>query len=176
MTTAEIIAACARDGTLPFLIIGGLAVIAHGYPRETVDLDFLVKRDDRDRWRQALAGHGYEIAHEHQAFAQFTCRQGWIDLDLMFVNQPTFDAMMAASVEKSVGPATARFVSLQHLLALKLHAAKQNLPHRILGDMDDIVNLVLVNRIDLRQNSWRLFFQKYGNLELYEKCLHATAA
>ena len=68
-----------------------------------------------------------------------------------------------------------RFPSLEHLVALKLHVLKQNLPHRMLGDMDDVINLLLVNRVDLRQEKWRQLFVKYGSLELYEKVLRATA-
>ena len=55
MNTAEVITACNKEAGLPFLIIGGLAVIAHGYQRNTVDLDYLARRSDREAWQQALA-------------------------------------------------------------------------------------------------------------------------
>ena len=175
MNTAEIIAACSKDTGLPFLVIGGLAVIAHGYPRDTVDLDYLVRHSDRDAWRQALAAYGYETVHKHENFIQFASKQGLIDLDLMFVNERTFDTMFGASEIKNIGPAAARFPSLEHLMALKLHVVKQNLPQRVLGDLDDIVNLVLANRVNLREEKWRQLFVKYGTLEVYEKIVHATA-
>jgi hypothetical protein len=44
MTIAEILTVCSNEATLPFLAIGDLAVIAHGYPRDTVDLDYLVRQ------------------------------------------------------------------------------------------------------------------------------------
>ena len=176
MTTAELIAACAQDTGLPFLVIGGLAVIAYGYPRDTVDLDYLVRRSEREAWQQALAKYGYESVQAHENFAQFVSKQGWIDLDLMFVQERTFDTMFATSELKSVGPTLARFPSLKHLVALKLHVVNQNLPHRTLGDLDDIINLVLANRINLREEKWRQLFTKYGTIEVYGKVLHATAA
>ena len=176
MTTAEIIAACYNDTNLPFLVIGGLAVIAHGHPRTTVDLDYLARRADREAWQKVLVEYGYEAGHAHDNFTQFVSARGWIDLDLMFVNDQTFDKMFAASELKSVGPARVRFPSLEHLLALKLHVLKQNLPHRMLGDLDDIINLVMANRIDLREEKWRQWFTKYGNLDLYEKALFATSS
>lgn len=175
MNIADIIATCAKDTGLPFLVIGGVAVIAHGYPRDTVDLDYLVRRSDREAWKNTLSAQGYDAKHEHENFAQFVSQQGWIDLDLMFVNERTFDAMFAASELKNVGPASARFPSLEHLVALKLHVVKQDLKHRTLGDLDDIINLVLANRVNLREEKWRQLFAKYGTLEVYEKLVHATA-
>jgi hypothetical protein len=46
---------------------------------------------------------------------------------------------------------------------------KQGLRHRTLRDMDDVINLLLANRIDLRQEIWRKVFMKYGSPDLYEK-------
>jgi len=44
------IAARAATLGLPLLLGGGHAVIAHGYPRSTFDLDLLVRRADRSQW------------------------------------------------------------------------------------------------------------------------------
>ena len=83
--------------------------------------------------------------------------------------------MFGASEIKNIGLAAARFPSLEHLMALKLHVVKQNLPQGVLGDLDHIVNLVLANRVNLREEKWRQLFVKYGTLEVYEKIVHATA-
>ena len=175
MTTAEIIAACGHETKLPFLIIGGIAIVAHGYQRDTIDLDYLVRQSDRPAWREVLKNLGYEIAHEHDRFDQFASTRGWIDLDVMYVNERTFDTMWTASESKNLGPADGRFPSLEHLIALKLHVLKQNIPHRMLGDMDDVINLLLANRVDLRQDKWRELFVKYGNPDLYEKIVRAIS-
>jgi len=175
MTTAEIIATCAKNSDLPFLVIGGLAVVAYGHPRDTIDLDYLVRRSDRQAWYRTLASQGYEVTHEHENFAQFTSKPGWVDLDLMFVNDSTFETMFTASQLKCLGTSDARFPSLEHLIALKLHVIKQGIPHRMLGDMDDVINLLLANHVDLRQENWRQLFVKYGNLDLYEKVARAIA-
>lgn len=157
------------------MIIGGMAVIAHGYPRDTFDLDYLVRRSDREAWKIALAAHEYRLAYEHDNFAQFTAEPGETDVDLMFVNDSTFDVMFAASAVQDTGASQARFPSLEHLIALKLHVLKQGLRHRMLKDMDDVINLLLANRVDLRQENWRKLFEKYGNRELYEKIARAIA-
>lgn len=175
MTTSEIISACGHETQLPFLVIGGIAIVAHGYQRDTIDLDYLVRQSDRAAWRDALKKLGYQIAHEHDRFDQFASTHGWIDLDVMYVTEQTFDTMFAASELKNLGSADARFPSLEHLIALKLHVLKQNIPHRMLGDMDDVINLVLANHVNLRQDKWRELFVKYGSLDLYEKIIRAIS-
>jgi hypothetical protein len=45
----------------------------------------------------------------------------------------------------------------------------------MLGDMDDVINLLLANRVDLRQDKWRELFVNYGNLDLYEKIVRAIS-
>jgi hypothetical protein len=174
MTTPEIIAACAKITQRPFLVIGGHAVIAHGYSRNTVDLDLLVRKADRTIWVEAVAAMGYRSFHSHENFEQFRSADRDIDLDLMFVSEATFEGILVASKETSFGSIAARIPSLQHLIALKLHVLKQGLEHRMLGDLDDVIQLILVNAADLDQAEWKQVFEKYGNEELYEKVRRAS--
>ena len=55
--------AAARHG-LRFLVIGGHAVIEHGYQRGTEDADILVCKDDRERWRQIVQQLGYKLFYD----------------------------------------------------------------------------------------------------------------
>ena len=174
MTTPEIIAACAKVVQRPFLVIGGHAVIAHGYSRNTVDLDLLVPKADRTTWAEAVPAIGYTSFHTHESFEQFRSANRDIDLDLMFVSEATFAGVHGASREVSFGSVAARIPSLQHLIALKLHVLKQGIEHRILGDLDDVIQLVLVNGVDLDQAEWKQIFEKYGNQEFYEKVRRAS--
>jgi hypothetical protein len=176
VTTPEIIAACAKTTQKPFLVIGGHAVIAHGYSRNTVDLDLLVRQADRETWTKALAALGYESCHTHENFEQFRSASQDIDLDLMFVSEATFEGIFATSKETSFGSIASRIPSLQHLIALKLHVLKQGLEHRVLGDLDDVIQLILGNNVDLDQEEWKQIFEKYGNQEIYEKVRHASRA
>ncbi len=45
---------------VPYLIVGGLAVVHHGYLRTTEDIDLLVGRDALARLGPLLAAHGFE--------------------------------------------------------------------------------------------------------------------
>ena len=53
---------------IPHLVAGGVAVCLHGYQRNTVDLDLLVRRDDADAIRTALESAGFEWSAESKEF------------------------------------------------------------------------------------------------------------
>ncbi|MBM3882944.1 MAG: hypothetical protein FJ387_25030 [Verrucomicrobia bacterium] len=158
----------AQKPSLRFLVVGGYAVAAHGHARATFDVDLLVRRAERDAWLDRVSSAGLKLFGETGAFAQFTQPQGGDGLDLMFVDESTFDRMWQASEERDFGGHSARIPSLDHLLALKLHALKQTLPHRTSKDADDVEMLVRRNRLDLRDPRYEQLFLKYGTREIYE--------
>jgi hypothetical protein len=67
-----------------------------------------------------------------------------MDVDVMIVDRGTFDKMFARSSGREVRSFTVRVPSMLHLIALKLHAMKNN-PKRMLKDMSDIVELLRAN-------------------------------
>lgn len=160
-----------QEPALAYLIIGGYAVAAHGHTRATFDVDFLVRRVDHDLWFTRLAAAGLKLFGETSAFAQFSQAQDGDGLDLMFVDEPTFDRMWQASEEHDFGGDRARVPCLDHLLALKLHALKQALPHRTSKDADDLEMLARRNRLNLRDPRYEQLFLKYGTREIYDTFL-----
>ena len=54
-------------------------------------------------------------------------------------------------------------------LTLKVHVLKNGSGLRVLKDLTDVAQLVLVNPIDPKAVWLRAFFEKQGNLELYER-------
>ena len=65
-------------------------------------------------------------------------------------------------------------VSLEHLIALKLHVLKQARLHRFLKDFQDVVELVRINHLDLHSDAMRALFIRYGTAELHEKITRAV--
>ena len=171
MELADFIRVGRQAPALRFLIIGGYAVAAHGHTRATFDVDFLVRRAEREAWIARLAAAGLALFGETRAFAQFTQSAGGDGLDLMFVDEPTFDRMWEESEERDFGGSLARIPSLDHLLALKLHALKQALAHRTSKDAEDVEMLARRNRLDLRLPHYEELFLKYGTREIYDTIL-----
>lgn len=64
--------------------------------------------------------------------------------------------------------------SLEHLIALKLHAAKQDLEGRDYRDLGDILGLVRDNQVDVRSDPFRELCLKFGTNDLYQMILGAA--
>ncbi len=128
----------ARKSGLDFLVIGGHAVNFYGYSRQTFDLDLLVQRDARATWGELLSRLGYFTEREAETFSQFGARgpAEW-PVDLMFVREPTFTPMLAASREVEMYGARLRIPSLEHLIALKLHALKHTRLGQFMKDFQE---------------------------------------
>jgi hypothetical protein len=166
-----------RKRHLQFLIIGGLAINQYGFSRETADLDLLVCADDRAQWFELFAKFGYGIFNDGGSFIQFSPpeQSAW-PVDLMLVQQKTFQPMRDVSREVDFYGITARIPSLEHLLALKLHALKNTRLHRFLKDFLDVENLIRINQIDIGSENIRQLFLRYGTIELYEKISRSLAS
>ncbi len=173
MELADFIRLGSQEPALRFLIIGGYAVAAHGHTRVTFDVDLLVRRADREEWFTRVMAGGLTLFRQTRAFAQFSppaATEGE-GLDLMFVDDSTFDRMWGASEECDFGETRARVPCLDHLFALKLHALKQALLHRTAKDAEDVEMLIRRHGIDLRQPRYKELFLKYGTQEIYDTFL-----
>lgn len=171
MELADFIRLGRSEPALRFLVIGGYAVAAHGHTRATFDVDFLVRSAERDAWLARIAGAGLTLFGQSTAFAQFCQPGGGDGLDLMWVDEPTFERLWQESKPSDFGGTPARIPSLDHLLALKLHALKQSLPHRTSKDAEDVEILARRNGLKLSDPHYEQLFVKYGSREIYDTFL-----
>lgn len=177
MSVFQPIAQKASEAGLPFLVIGGYAVMAHGFVRATDDLDLLVQGSRRDQWRGLLEGLGMKVYRERPVFMQFDPPPGGrLPVDLMFVGEEIFQKMQVEAQSASVEGVSFGVVSLLHLIALKCHAIKHGKPLRRIKDTDDLIHLIIYNRLDLNEPQLRAIILKHGDPELYEKLQHSCAS
>jgi hypothetical protein len=144
----------AKARGLEYLVIGGYAVIAHGYPRLTFDLDIAIERTQQEEWLQLAGSLGYVLHHDGGAFLQLTSEEQRWPLDLMLVNESTFAKLTNAAVERDFEKVRVPVVSLLHLVAMKVHAMKNTRTRRFLKNFQDVMELIARNRIDLATPSF----------------------
>ncbi len=151
-----------------FIVIGGHAVSAHGFQRTTADLDLAVKESQREQWLKILAAMRYKMFHEHGSFVQFEPDDiGAWPVDLVFVSDDTFEGLKKDAKEFQFRECKAFVPSTKHLIAMKLHALKQN-PNDRYQDLADIKELLLIMKLDVKAEEFKNLCLKYGSEELYE--------
>jgi predicted nucleotidyltransferase len=163
--SVEAIVKALNDARVQYLIVGGLAVNAHGYERATRDVDLVIglQPDNIVRGLRALVGAGYQVGIPvtPEQFADAALREKWrreknmIVLKLwsdvhrrtpvdVFVYEP-FDFAREyelSRMEKVTDSQTARIVRLETLLAMKREAARP----QDLADISDLERIQELKR------------------------------
>jgi hypothetical protein len=143
----ETIVRALNEANVRYLIVGGLAVIAHGYTRVTQDLDLIIDLSEENLRRALPAFTALDYRPKPPVaidlFANPQIRQQWIrekgltvfalfspahetvDIDL-FVEDPfDFEKAYCAAVRFEVAPnLSATFAGLEELLFLKRQAGR----------------------------------------------------
>lgn len=133
---------------VPFVIVGGVAVCLHGYRRNTVDVDLLVRGQDSEKIRQTLeaAGYGWDAAAiefrgANQVPVQFLLagdRAGkGSELQLP---DPSESAVCDWIEDLPV-------LTLARLIEAKIACGEGN-PRRTHRDLADVVELIAVRQLD----------------------------
>ena len=155
---------------LPYLVIGGHAINAYGEPRSTIDVDFVVRREDKSGWGDLLAGEGFRPLRETEGFLQFAPPYGvnW-RLDLMLVNAETFTKLAAHSRTLTCLGVETGVPSPEHLVAMKLHAMTHGPEDRYERDFGDILNLFRNAGLDVNSPAVVEVFGRFGTQAIYER-------
>lgn len=134
----EVFAECADW----LVIIGGRAMQAYGMDRMTYDADCAIDACDEPRLRAALVTVGYVADEPRTTFARYHhLAQRRPVVDAMLANASTFAKMFAASSLVTISNSLVRIPAPMHLVAMKLHALKQQ-PDRAYKDWPDICHLL----------------------------------
>lgn len=154
------------------ILIGGFAVNYYKVTRQTIDVDFLITKDDFNKIKNLLENEGYKEDEKKEIFVRLKGDLPYmIDIDFMFVDESTFDKIVDNGKEIKIAGENFIVPSIEHLIALKLHAIKNN-PERKYKDLIDIIGLIKKNRINIKEAEFRDICCKYGTEELYKEILN----
>ncbi len=168
----QLIKLSAHAKRLDFLLIGGHAVNAHGYTRTTLDVDLLARDSQRAEWKKFLAEKGYQLIHETTVFAQYDPpTREEMNLDMMFVDEPTFAKLNAGRQMLTVGTTVLPVAGVLHLIALKLHATRSKDRAAEGTDFYDIVNLVRMHQIDISSPTFHEILERYASESIRQRLL-----
>jgi hypothetical protein len=117
-------------GHISYALIGGFAVSLWGYQRATVDMDFLVNRNDLEKVRQIVEGLGYHCIHASENVSQFVSDdKRFGHLDFLHAFRPASLSMLERATHKTVFDEgqTIPVIQPEDLIGLKIQAIKTTL-------------------------------------------------
>lgn len=131
-----------RSNGLAYAIVGGVAVSLHGYQRNTVDVDILVRREDTVAVRECCKQHGFVWNSEERAFRD----QNGVAVEFLIshekagsgLNFPDPSDEVTTSIEGLV------VVSLPRLIELKMACGLGNM-RRTYRDLADVIELIAIH-------------------------------
>jgi hypothetical protein len=164
--TLQTLVQAAREQKLPFLLVGGNAVILFGVSRMTMDIDFLITDVHRESWQTLMESHGYRLFHRAPAFDQYEPRVkggSFPGVDFMLVDPEVWRKLEASAYTTELVPGVpVPLPSPLHLIAMKLQAARN--PHRKRGALDyqDISGLLEAQKLDLNDATVEAAILRHG--------------
>lgn len=175
VTLKEVCERALKQGLAEFLLIGGNAVIAHGVPRFTRDIDFVVPERVLPDWRRFLEAEGHAFLHATPAFAQF-----WDEararprIDLMIVDESTWETLSSgAGVAEFDEGIPVPVAAADHLIAMKLKALKAPGRRADAQDWSDIIELTMRSGFDPQKDeSFRDLVLHFGSEELLSRLVN----
>lgn len=169
LNTFEFLSNEAQKKKISCILIGGFAINFYNVARQTVDVDFLITKNDFEKLLPALEEQGYKVSAQSEVFINLeSSDRHFLDLDYMLIDQNVFDSIFKDAREVQISKEKFIVPSLNHLIALKLHSIQGN-PRRELKDLLDIVGLVQNNNVDVNSKSFEQLCLSYGNADLLKK-------
>ncbi|HEX6716358.1 MAG TPA: hypothetical protein VF088_04570 [Pyrinomonadaceae bacterium] len=134
---------------IDYMVIGAVALLAHGYPRFTEDIDLVMTADGLQRFHEELVGLGYAPAFPGAKKRLRSTADG-VSIEVMTTGEYPGDGKpkpvsMPAPAEASTEIDGIRFVTLEKLIELKL-ASGISASDR-LKDLADVQELIKIRRL-----------------------------
>jgi hypothetical protein len=130
-------------GRIRYAIIGGFALGVLGTPRTTMDLDFLVRRDDLDALHALLISLGYDRTVRTENVSHYRHPDAtWGGLDIIHAFRPHALAMLDRAREHHIhaGAGMIRVAEPEDVIGLKVQVMAND-PRRGAQEIADIESL-----------------------------------
>lgn len=157
------------ERSVPFLLIGGMALPAFDVVRQTIDVDLLLATGKEDVLQEVLVAEGYAEIGRTENFIRYASSSVYhSDVDVLLVDQNTFEKMLAESHSFNTGRASFNVPCALHMIMLKLHAMKNN-KGREIKDLGDIVEILRNSRDIVDDKDLDDICSRYGPESIYSK-------
>lgn len=134
--TLSLASTALKNEKIPFALIGGFALAAHGVVRATVDIDLLIDGSKKENARLCLLKAGFKLTFENAEVMHFS---GAGQLDTLLANREATLEMIRRA--KPINDFPVPVIAAEDIVGLKIQAYKND-PKREFQDKADIQSLL----------------------------------
>ncbi len=154
-----------------YALMGGFALGAWGVPRGTVDIDFLVLRDDMGKVRRIMDEAGYECYYGTENVSQFSSPlRIFGEVDFLHAFREASLKMLEKAAEKEVlnGSLKIRVLRVEDLIAFKLQGMVNDEARRAI-DLRDMEDLLKLHGATVDWDLMREYFDLFDHGRLFDE-------
>jgi len=160
-----------KENEIRYALMGGLALGLWGVGRSTVDIDFLVDRDDLSRIDRTMLELGYECKFKSENVSQYVSPlKIYGEVDFLHAFREASLEMLVKAVEKDIleGSLKIKVLKPEDLIGLKFQAIKNN-PLREQTDIEDIKALLSILGGNLDWSEIEEYAKIFDMMDVYKK-------
>ncbi len=152
---------------IDFALIGGLALQAAGITRTTCDIDLLILRENKEKVKEIMCRHGYEILHESEdVITLYGQRVELGRVDCLLAHRKYAVAMLGRAEKQEIfgGKFKIKVTRIEDQIGLKVQSSSND-PQRMYQDMADIESLMKICSCNLDMDLVREYFRIFSREE-----------
>lgn len=164
---------------IDFAVIGGLALQSAGVPRTTFDIDLLILSEHREKVKDIMVKHGWELIHESEDVLNFSSKKFELGkVDFLLAHRKYARAMLENAKSREIfgGKFKIKVIRIEDQIGLKVQSSSND-PQRLHQDMADIESLIKNNYpkldINLLREYFKLFQREKELDDIIERVKHA---
>ena len=157
-----------QDEDIRYALIGGFALGALGITRATVDIDFLVHRDDLDKVQSIMTGLGYDRVFHTDNVSQYVSADNIFgEIDFLHAFREISVGMLQRAENKKIfgGTISIKVLKIEDLIGLKVQAIANDEARKPI-DLADIKALIALRKTEIDWPLLENYFAMFGFQEL----------
>lgn len=173
-TTLTLLIEVFERENIRYALIGGFALGVLGVPRATVDLDFLIEKDDLEKIGRIMKSYSYDCVYQSENVSQFISPvKVFGEVDFLHAFRQISRKMLARAKEIAIfeGKGKIKVLLPEDIIGLKVQSVANN-PERISKDYADIEALMDYHKKSL---DWQVVEEYFSLFGLKDKFLELKA-
>jgi len=160
-----------REQHISYALMGGFAMGAWGSPRATVDIDFLVLRDDMEKVDAIMRSLSYECRRRTENVSQYLSPlQVFGEVDFLHAfRTPSLSMLQRAEERKMLGKTiSVKVLKIEDMIGFKAQAIANN-RERTAVDLADIEILISSHRSTIDWSLIEEYFVLFGLNDIFKE-------